>query len=165
MKGDGRKGRRMTLMAPGCIPAIMDPREDRDLIPGRQIRSMSVAVPTMQAALIAAPAAARPRTNSLPTNSLPNPAFLLGYSGCRDPRTCGVQVRWVTRSSRIFASSFHIVLYTASLSSQYQELLCIFCCTAKDVFVSWSLSIEHDNGTMTLHSAMKDGYFYFFASL
>ncbi|BFZ19239.1 hypothetical protein BsWGS_22278 [Bradybaena similaris] len=75
--------------------------------PSKQTRSMSVAVPVLPSPLVVTPATPRNRTNSLPS-----PAFLLGFSGCRDPRTC-VSVRSFTTTAKGVINAGDIVRKTS----------------------------------------------------
>ncbi|XP_059140335.1 GTP-binding protein REM 1-like [Physella acuta] len=88
--------------------------------PTRQMRSMSVAVPSIPSPLVAAPTLGRARTNSLP-----NPAFLLGFRGCRDPRTCCVSVRSFTTTAKGVINAGDIVRKTSvnSLMSSGSALM------------------------------------------
>ncbi|KAK3761157.1 hypothetical protein RRG08_022561 [Elysia crispata] len=101
--------------------------------PSRQMRSMSVAVPSGAGGVSLLPiptghhlagsssgntsagtsgyaqAPLNPRSR---TNSLPNPAFLLDFSGCRDARTC-VSVRTFTTTAKGLVNAGDIVRKTS----------------------------------------------------
>ncbi|KAK0049778.1 GTP-binding protein REM 1 [Biomphalaria pfeifferi] len=89
-------------------PSISTPVGGDTDSPTRQLRSMSVAVTAVPSPLVVNPASTRPRTNSLP-----NPAFLLGFSGCRDPRTCCVSVRSFTTTAKGVINAGDIVRKTS----------------------------------------------------